>query len=103
MEKMTQAFGYIGRGKKIHFAYVEGDGTNGWQQGKPQSDDWFSGCHNYGFDYIGKPITHLTDNVEFMGAGELDDQRRAVTALQMKRPYIKDSDICNWCFGGRYL
>ena len=103
MEKMTQAFGYIGRGKKIHFAYVEGDGTNGWQQSNTESDNWFSGCHNYGGDYIGKPILRPTYNMEFMGAHELDDERRAVTALQIKYPYIKDSDICNWCFGGRYL
>ena len=90
MEKMTQAFGRIGRGKKIHFAYTE-------------SDSWVSGCHNYAFDYIGKPISHLIDKVDFMGSNELDDERRAVMALQAKRPQVKDSDICDWCFAGRYL
>jgi hypothetical protein len=102
-ETMTQAFGRIGRGKKIHFAYIEGNGTNGWQQGNTGSDNWISGCLNHGGDYIGKPISYLVDSVEFAGEVELDDQQRAVAALQTKRSYIKESDICNWCFYGRYL
>ena len=99
---MTQAFGRIGRGKKIHFAYIEGNG-DGWQQGDTKSDSWISGCHNYAYDYIGKPISYIIENVEFMGMNELDDERRAVEVLKAKRPYIKEDDICDWCFDGRYL
>ena len=103
MEKMTQAFGLIGRGRKIHFAHERNEGTSEWQQGYTTSDDWVSECRNHGFDYIGKPISYLLDNVEFEGLNELNDQQRAVAALQTKRPNIKSSDICNWCFYGRYL
>jgi len=102
VEKINQAFGQIGRGKKLHFAYVK-DATPGWKQGDVDNDYWESGCMNYGGDYIGKPISYIYTVVEFDGQNDLYDQQLSVEALEQQKPHIIEADICSWCYWARSL
>jgi hypothetical protein len=99
---MTQAFGIIGRGKKLHFAHVK-DATVGWKQGHVDSDQWESGCMNHGGDYIGKSISYIYTVVEFDGQNDLYDQQLSVEALEQQKPHITEADICYWCYWARSL
>ena len=89
LTKQTDTFGYIGRGKKLHFTFRDEDGT------------LVSMCWNAGGDWIGKPITAIAKTVEYEGADELDDQNRAVDALKKIRPWVRENDICWLCWRAR--
>ena len=85
--EMTDTFGFVGRGNKIHFL-------------SKTQDQWFSECVNDGGDWIGKPSNPI-EQVTYLGWQELDDQRIAVAELLKQRPELKESQICLLCYRGR--
>jgi hypothetical protein len=88
MWEMTDTFGFIGRGKKIHFLFKE-------------DNQWFTACANDGGDWLGKPSSPI-EQVTYLGWAELDDQRIAVDELLKKKPNLEESQICLLCYRGRF-
>lgn len=85
--QMTQTFGFMGRGSKLHLL-------------SKQDDVWMSECVNDGGDSIGKPCLPFYE-VEFDGNMELDDQRLAVYELLRQQSGVRESDVCLLCYRGR--
>jgi len=91
LTKQQDTFGYVGRGRKLHFTLRDQDGT------------LVSSCWNAGGDWIGKPITSIAKSVEYDGTGEMDDQNLAVDALKKIRGWVTDEDICKNCWKARFF
>lgn len=91
LTKQTDTFGYIGRGKKLHFTF------------RDETDTLVSSCWNAGGDWIGKPITAIAKTVEYLGTGEIDDQNLAVDTLKEARRWVTYHDICHHCWKARFF
>ena len=89
MIKKTDTFGYIGRGRKLHFTFRDEEGT------------LVSHCTNEFGHWVGKPITRIANTIEYNGDGCLDDQNLAVAALKGIRRWVTDQDICKHCWKAR--
>lgn len=90
LTKQQDTFGYVGRGKKLHFT-LNDYGT------------LVSSCWNAAGDWIGKPITRIGKTVEYEGTGEIGDQNLAVDALKEIRAWVTDEDICKHCWKARFF